>query len=435
MNLLHRLLKPACVLTLALMLSAPPHTGQAAEKKAKKAAAPAAKEAKGIKDATTGMQFVWVPGGCYMMGDVFNDKDANFNQQPVHEVCVDGFYMGKFEVTQGEWSEIMESNPSRFFGERQPVEEVSWNDAQAFIAKLNVKSGKQYRLPTEAEWEYAARSGGKKEEWPGSSNVKSLGDYAWYYENSGKTTHPVGQKKPNGLGIHDMFGNVDEWCSDFYNSRSYDSDYVKKQAINPQGPSQGEYAYNYGRVVRGGAWSSHPIRKGFSRENTFYRTSYKPDFHGYSDGSSSIGFRLVLSPETTAESTHTTGYKSPEQIMEHAIKLENAKRYADANTWAINMYKVIIEQYPDSRQAKMAKSRIEALGGRIKEEQEAAKQREQEEENRRFNERYNANRGHNSMCRSNRENCMAGCESISRADSRYYSCKDRCDSGYNSCTR
>jgi len=228
-------------------------------------------------DVTTGMSFVFVKGGCYQMGDTFGDGDGD--EKPVHEVCVDDFYIGKYEVTQGQWQRIMGSNPSYFSscGDNCPVEKVSWNDAQEFIRKLNNQSGKRYRLPTEAEWEYAARSGGKREKWSGTSDESSLGDYAWYNANSGSKTHPVGQKRPNGLGLHDMSGNVWEWCQDWYGSDYYSS----SGRDNPGGPSSGSY-----RVNRGGSWISPAA---FTRAAD--RSGFNPDGRG-----STLGFRLALPP-------------------------------------------------------------------------------------------------------------------------------------------
>jgi formylglycine-generating enzyme required for sulfatase activity len=196
-------------------------------------------------DPTTVMQFVFVKGGCYQMGDTF--WFGKFDKKPVHDVCVSDFYIGKYEVTQGEWQKIMGYNPSYFgsCGENCPVERVSWNDAQDFIKKLNSLTGKRYRLPTEAEWEYAAKSGGKSEKYAGDSDVDTV---AWYRGNSSKETHPVGQKQPNGLGLFDMSGNVWEWCNDLYGS-----DYYKNSPQNnPDGPSLSD-----GRVLRGGSWSDN----------------------------------------------------------------------------------------------------------------------------------------------------------------------------------
>ncbi|MDP2279759.1 MAG: SUMF1/EgtB/PvdO family nonheme iron enzyme, partial [Nitrospirota bacterium] len=182
-----------------------------------------------IIDPATGMEIVFVKGGCFQMGDTFGDGESD--EKPVHEVCVDDYYIGKYEVTQGQWKAIMGNNPSHFkdCGDNCPVEQVSWNDVQEFIQKLNeknnppsppfTKGGKGgFRLPTEAEWEYAARSGGKSERYSGGNDIDSV---AWYNKNSGGKTHPVGTKQPNGLGIYDMSGNVWEWVNDWYDEFYY----------------------------------------------------------------------------------------------------------------------------------------------------------------------------------------------------------------------
>lgn len=215
-------------------------------------------------DPLTNMEFVFVKGGCFRMGDTFGDYEdfvaVYSDEKPVHEVCVGDFYIGKYEVTQEQWETIMGNNPSYFndCGDYCPVEKVSWNDIQEFIDKLYRKTGNKYRLPTEAEWEYSARSGGKKERYAGTSNESELGDYAWYISNSGylnKTyspavgpneTQPVGQKKPNGLGIYDMSGNVREWVSDWY-----DRNYYQYPKYNPKGPISG-----IKKVIRGGSFRS-----------------------------------------------------------------------------------------------------------------------------------------------------------------------------------
>ena len=223
------------------------------------------------KESLTGMQFVWVPGGCFQMGSNEGDDD----EKPVHEVCVDGFWIGKYEVTQDQWKRIMGNNPSHFKkGDDYPVEQVSWEDVQEFIKVLNRKTHLQFRLPTEAEWEYAARSGGKQERYAGGNDVDHV---AWYDGNSSDHTHRVGTKAPNGLGIYDMSGNVWEWCQDWYGEDYYG----RSPRQNPQGPSSGSH-----RVNRGGSWNSIPW---FVRAS--YRYRYRP---GNRD--CDLGFRLAFPP-------------------------------------------------------------------------------------------------------------------------------------------
>lgn len=225
-------------------------------------------------DSTTDMELICVAGGCFEMGDIFGDGRPD--EKPAHEVCLSDFYIGKYQITQGQWNKVMGENPSNFSnrGDNCPVEQVSWNDVQEFIRTLNAQSGKNYRLPTEAEWEYAARSGGKAEKWAGTSNELSLGDYAWCSDNSGNKTHPVGKKKPNSLGIYDMTGNIWEWCSDWYG----DEYYGESPRDNPGGPSSGSE-----RVLRGGSWYFNSF---YAR--TSYRSAIEPDYrYNY------LGFRLV----------------------------------------------------------------------------------------------------------------------------------------------
>ena len=224
-------------------------------------------EKKTYTDSTTEMEFVYVKGGCYQMGDTFGDGDSD--EKPVHKVCIDGFYMGKYEVTQNQWRTIMGNNPSDFKGENRPVEQVSWDDVQNYITKLNRESGQHYRLPTEAEWEYAARSRGKDEKYAGGNDVD---DVAWY---DGDSIHPVGQKEANGLGVYDMSGNVWEWCNDWYGVNYYN--YSSRN--NPQGPSTGEK-----RVNRGGSSFAPPK---FQRSTT--RSGSLPGLSWQG-----LGFRLIL---------------------------------------------------------------------------------------------------------------------------------------------
>ena len=199
-------------------------------------------------DPETGMEFVQVQGGCFNMG---NDA-GEVKQRPRHEVCVDSFYMGRHEVTQAAWQKIMGTNVSQFAacGPDCPVENVSWNDVQNYLKQLNARTGVAYRLPTEAEWEFAARSGGRDEAWAGTASESQLAEYAWFEQNSGATTHKVGQKKANGLGLYDMSGNVYEWCQDLYGETYYQS----SPKDNPTGATGGD-----NRVLRGGSWADPAV--------------------------------------------------------------------------------------------------------------------------------------------------------------------------------
>ena len=181
-----------------------------------------------------------VEGGTFQMGS--NDSDADSDEKPVHNVTLSSYYIGETEVTQALWKAVMGSNPSFYKGDNLPVEQVSWNDIQEFIRKLNQKTEKNFRLPTEAEWEYAARGGktSKGYKYAGSNTIDNV---AWYIDNSGSKTHAVKGKNPNELGFYDMTGNVLEWCSDWYGS------YSSGSQTNPQGPSSGS-----SRVLRGGGW-------------------------------------------------------------------------------------------------------------------------------------------------------------------------------------
>jgi len=218
-------------------------------------------------------EFVKVAGGCFQMGDSFGGGGSD--EEPVHEVCVDNFAIGKFEVTQGQWLAVMGKNPSYFKnGNNFPVEQVSWSEVQNFITRLNMLSGRNLRLPSEAEWEYAARSGGKNELYAGGDNPGAL---AWYDGNAGPSSHAVGTRQPNGLGIYDMSGNVGEWVQDWYGS-----DYYKiSPRRNPVGPLGG----CSGRVVRGGGWN---VEAGLAR--AVNRDRYEP-----TNRFAAIGFRLAYS--------------------------------------------------------------------------------------------------------------------------------------------
>lgn len=195
-------------------------------------------------------QMKYISGGTFQMG-----SNENSYEKPIHSVTVSSFYISKYEVTQKQWQEVMGTNPSFFKDcDNCPVENVSWNDTQIFIKKLNAKTGKNYRLPTEAEWEYAAK-GGENYKYAGSDSLENI---AWYNINSYDLgeghknfgTNPVGQKLPNGYDLYDMSGNVSEWCSDLYSS-----EYYKNSPSNdPKGEkSNGDIIDNY-HTVRGGSW-------------------------------------------------------------------------------------------------------------------------------------------------------------------------------------
>ena len=219
------------------------------------------------------LKFQWkaISSGTFMMGSPNGGSD----EQPLHQVTISkGFQMGKFEVTQAQWEAVMGNNPSHFSGDNNPVEQVSWNECQSFISKLNkLDTDYTYRLPTEAEWEYCCRAGSDTEYCFGDDD-SGLGDYAWCNSNSNSKTHPVGQKQPNDWGLYDMHGNVWEWCQDWYDSNYYDN----SPGTDPQGPNSGSY-----RVIRGGSWSY---------DADYCRSAIR--YGSYPDGSSlSIGLRLV----------------------------------------------------------------------------------------------------------------------------------------------
>ena len=232
-----------------------------------------------------GMEFVPIPAGRFWMGAADDDDDVWWDEVPRHEVIISrAFHLGKYPVTQAQWQAVMGENPSKFKGPDRPVENVSWDDAQAFIAKLNALEGhERYRLPTEAEWEYACRAGSETK-YSFGDDTGELGNYAWYKDNAGGETHPVGQKRPNAWGLYDMHGNVEEWVSDWEWEGQYDEDYYAGPVVDPHGP---EVAGD-DHMIRGGSWfdSTRDCRSA-------YRTC--GGYPGYRDGD--LGFRLALSPE------------------------------------------------------------------------------------------------------------------------------------------
>ncbi len=244
---------------------------------------------KEFRDEITGMEFVWIEGGSFEMGDVLGDHkedDWMKDSLPVHRVTLQGFYMARYAVTQGQWQKIMGDNPSYFKkGDNYPVENVSWDDTQEFINKLNKQSGRNYSLPSEAQWEYAARERGKKVRFgngkdiidPAEANFDSSEEYQEWYSRAGEyreSTVPVDSFSPNALGLYNMSGNVWEWCQDIWHD-------------NYEGAPTDGSAWETGgegslRLVRGGGWDVYPwwLRAA-------YRLGYRAVLRG-----NYLGFRL-----------------------------------------------------------------------------------------------------------------------------------------------
>ena len=242
-----------------------------------------------------------VEAGTFQMGSTSGESD----EKPVHQVTLTkDYYIGETEVTQELWTAVMESNPSHFTDSDQlPVEFVSWDDCQEFIAKLNALTGKNFRLPTEAEWEFAARGGNASQGYTYSGS-NTVSDVAWYYDNSGNKTHEVAMKAPNELGIYDMSGNVWEWCQDWYDG------YSSEAQTDPTGPTSGSL-----RMFRGGGWNNFDI---------FCPVSNRC-WNNPSNASNILGLRLVLS---SAESTPST------DALAVDLGLPSGTKWADRNVGA-----------------------------------------------------------------------------------------------------
>jgi formylglycine-generating enzyme required for sulfatase activity len=221
-----------------------------------------------------GLRMVWVKPDSFRMGSPESEEGRYSDEGPVHDVTLDGFWLGKHEVTQAQYEAVTGKNPSHFKGASLPVETVRWDDAMDFCRRLSQRTGKTYTLPSEAQWEYACRAGSQTRFCFGDSD-SGLDAYAWYSGNSGSKTHPVGEKSPNAWGLHDMHGNVWEWCSD------WDGPYSSGSVRNPTGPSDGS-----DRVLRGGGWGGSPQG---------CRSAYR---YGYTPGDSYVflGFRVLAVP-------------------------------------------------------------------------------------------------------------------------------------------
>lgn len=222
-------------------------------------------------------KFVTIPAGEFLMGE----DDNYIDEKPVHKVIISkSFEMCTTEVTQGQWEMLMGNNPSSFKGVNQPANNISWEEAQEFIEKINILSkAYTYRLPTEAEWEYACRAGSTE------THAGDLDQMAWYEANSGGKSHPVGKKKPNAWGLYDMHGNVQEWCQDWY------GEYPSETVTDPQGPKNGT-----DKVLRGGGWHNHP-----KSCRSASRVIGMPSNHYFY-----VGFRLVRIPKELKEAKEPT---------------------------------------------------------------------------------------------------------------------------------
>jgi formylglycine-generating enzyme required for sulfatase activity len=236
----------------------------------------------------TGMEFVWIKGGCFNMGCIDDTRQCNPNEYPVHEVCLDSFWIGRYPVTQNHWLQIFETNPS-YFQENaaHPVENISWHDARKYINELNQREGREiFRLPTEAEWEYACRNIEKQTNFSGSMDPDEV---AWHRGNSGGSTREVGARMPNEFGLFDMSGNVFEWVQDVYDEKAY----LRHTLHNPivdtgLGPAYDPYLslmepYIRGdslRVIRGGSWQ-HPPKAARCSNRNFMAAGSRKNYIGF----------------------------------------------------------------------------------------------------------------------------------------------------------
>jgi formylglycine-generating enzyme required for sulfatase activity len=230
-----------------------------------------------------GIEFQWCPPGTFMMGSPESEV-GRLVDETRHQVTISqGFWFGTYEVTQAQWAAVMGSNPSQFSGADRPVEQVSWEDVRFFITALNVGNGKRaiggpYRLPTEAEWEYAYRAGTTTRFYWGEDPTETeIPDYAWYMSYAGNVTHNAGEKLPNAWGLYDMSGNVYEWCQDWY------AEYLAGPVTDPGGPAAGTTI----RVLRGAAWLNDPAS---CRAASHFNGSPGSRDHA-------VGFRLLRTPD------------------------------------------------------------------------------------------------------------------------------------------
>ena len=329
---------------------------------------------RGFAQSVKEPDMVFVQGGTFTMGCVPEyGINCTQDERPAHDVSITGFQIAKYEVTQALWKQVMGSNPSRIIGDSMPVENVSWDDVQIFIKRLNELTGKKYRLPTEAEWEYAARGGqqSRKLLYSGSEKAEIV---AWMAGNSGYNHHPVGTLQPNELGLYDMSGNVWEWCSDYYGS------YPNKSQTNPTGPQKGA-----SRVLRGGCYATNEQQCKISARNSL--------FQGNKDAKT--GFRLALNDSREADAMKAANEaaaaeKTAEKERLAAAKKEEkekleAERIAEKERIEAEKQKIEEEKKAEAERLEAEriaeKERIEAERTAEKE-RRAAEKKEKEELNR-----------------------------------------------------
>ena len=250
-------------------------------------------------------EMVFVAGGSFTMGCTFEQgSDCASDEKPSHEVQLTGFAIAKYEVTQALWKQVMGNNPSRFKGDDLPVENVTWDDVQVFLQRLNAQTGKNYRLPTEAEWEYAARGGqqSRQTQFAGGFELETV---AWCTANSENTTHAVGTKQPNELGLYDMSGNVWEWCSDYYGQ------YTSDKQTNPTGAKKGT-----ARIVRGGCYAAIGRQCRVSGRKSLYQGG--KDYM--------TGFRLAMDDDREARAAEAARQAEEARIAAEKAAADAAKQ-------------------------------------------------------------------------------------------------------------
>ena len=207
----------------------------------------------------TQLDMVWIHAGSFLMGSPETEEGWGDDKGIQTEIALEGYWIGKYEVTQAQYMAVMGTNPSHFKGDNNPVEEVNWNDAMEFCRKLSEKTGKNFILPTEAQWEYACRAG-TTTAYSFGDDATQLGDYAWWGGNADTTTHPIGEKRPNKWGLYDMHGNVSEWCLSLYKPYHYSETDGRNSLLPPSNKNRDINSFrpdtSNERVLRGGSWNN-----------------------------------------------------------------------------------------------------------------------------------------------------------------------------------